>query len=143
MPERGEQSFQPDEERLSEMEALIAANLEMMRSRMQETLLFEETTGGTAVEVDDKWFPSARVNGYAERDTGRIVEFGNIYDVSDAARQHQEFGYQVAVNIHGADKIVELFGRENFLEQAVKVLEESSRRWNEEQETSMELPEER
>ena len=115
----------------------LSHNLVAMNSSMMN-LLKTESVGGNAgrVKVDGKYYSCAAANGYADPQSGTIVAFGNLQDVSpNIQKKTATFTLRVACSRRGFFRIVQLVTEERGSGRTLSpgaraVLEQSVRAWN-------------
>ena len=115
----------------------LSHNFLAMNSPMMK-LLKTESVGGNAgrVKLDGKYYSCAAANGYADPQSGRIVAFGNVQDVSpNIQKKNAKFTLRVACGARGFFRIVQLVtedrgGGRTLSPGAREVLDQSVRTWN-------------
>ena len=116
-------------------EKLIAHNLDEMGSPMMR-LLTVESIGGNAgfAEINGRKIPCAAARGFADAQTGEIIDFGNFQNVPRKIRNtYPEFIFRIAVDLRRRNPfywIVESSFDASFTANARKLLQESVERWN-------------
>lgn len=116
-------------------ERIIAHNLDQMRSPMMR-LLTVESIGGNAgfVEINGRKIPCAAARGFADGQTGKIIDFGNFQNIPKKIRNtYPEFIFRIAVDLRRRNpfyRIVESSFDASFTSKAKKLLQESVERWN-------------
>jgi len=116
-------------------ERIISHNLDEMRSSMMR-LLTVESIGGNAgfVEIEGRKLPCAAARGFADGQTGKIIDFGNFQNIPKKIRTtYPEFIFRVAVDLGRRNpfyRIVESSFDASFTSKARKLLQESVERWN-------------
>ncbi len=135
------EKFEEEQHRES-LEEIIERNLLMMGDPLDQ-LRSSESLGGNAgsVVIDGKKYSCCGLNGYADKDSGEIIAFGNSQDVPrEIIDRHRPFTFREAYNLSGIIrgdhqgkrlKIISVFGVDSFSEKAKSVLGESVRRYNE------------
>ena len=125
----------------NDQQRIINNNLLSMKTNMRE-LLFKESIGGNAgkVEIDDKVWPCCAANGYADKETGEILVFGNTQDVSPDIYQNPKNGsivIKLAVNMRPKNqedsffKIVDFIREEGFSVEAIYRVNRAIAKYNE------------
>ena len=121
--------------RAAPRETVAGHNLSEMNSSMMR-LLKTESLGGNAgrVKLGARYYSCAAANGYADPQSGRIVAFGNLQDISSSIQsENTKFTLRVAYGARGFFKIVELLieDRGRTLSPAAReALDEYVRAWN-------------
>jgi hypothetical protein len=116
-------------------EKLIAHNLDEMGSPMMR-LLTVESIGGNAgfAEINGRKIPCAAARGFADGQTGEIIDFGNFQNIPRKIRNtYPEFIFRIAVDLRRRNpfyRIVESSFDASFTANARKLLQESVERWN-------------
>lgn len=108
----------------------VSHNLKMMEEQMSD-LALEESMGGNAggVNINGENFSCRGLNGYADKETGRILVFGNIQDISkEILKAGTSFTFREAVslrvNSNGQEKkIVDFLGSNQFSEKGRRNIE--------------------
>lgn len=117
------------------VERIIAHNLDEMRTSMMR-LLTVESIGGNAgfVEIGGRKIPCAAARGFADGETGKIIDFGNFQNIPRKIRNtYPEFIFRIAVDLRRRNpfyRIVESSFDASFTSKARKLLQESVERWN-------------
>ena len=121
--------------RVAPRESVAGHNLSEMNSSMMQ-LLKTESVGGNAgrVKFGARYYSCAAANGYADPQSGRIVAFGNLQDISANIQEpNAKFTLRVACGARGFFRIVELVTEDRgrtLSPAARKALEASVRTWN-------------
>jgi hypothetical protein len=116
-------------------ERILAHNLDEMRSPMMR-LLTVESIGGNAgfVEINGRKIPCAAARGFADAQSGEIIDFGNFQNIPGKTRNaYPEFIFRIAVDLRRRNpfyRIVESSFDASFTAKARKLLQESVERWN-------------
>ncbi len=100
---------------------VVSHNLKMMETDMQK-LSDNESVGGNAgtITIQGKMCSCMGLNGYADRNTGEILAFGNFQDIpSEIRKKGIEFTFRKAIytdmkTFTGGQKIIDFFGAERF-----------------------------
>ncbi len=117
---------------------ILARNAEIIKSEMMR-LLIEESIGGNAgsAVVNGRKYLCAAANGYADKETGRIITFGNIQDLpEEITANNEKFTFRVALGGARDPKfmhIVDFYGGDNFSDTGRDILEKTIERFNSEQ----------
>lgn len=107
---------------------IVFGNLKLMRSSMELLLAREESWGCNAgeVEIDGKPTVCAAANGVTEKNTGRILEFGNT-----PSKEILQLGTEFYFRIAGMTGAVFSWNADDSLSpQAVKNMEKTIKFWN-------------
>jgi len=121
---------------------VVSHNLKMMEGDMR-TLSTGESFEGNAgsVIIEGKRYSCAGLNGYADKQTGKILAFGNPQDVpEEIRRQGIKFTFKEAINLDVSaflaglkgktSKIVDFLGASEFSEKGRKNIEVATRDYN-------------
>jgi hypothetical protein len=116
-------------------ERIISHNLDEMRASMMQ-LLTVESIGGNAgfAEIGGRKLPCAAARGFADGETGEIMDFGNYQNIAKKIRNaYPEFIFRIAVDLRRRNpfyRIVESSFDASFTYKATRLLQESVERWN-------------
>jgi hypothetical protein len=125
----------------SEKLELIAENNQLMDTQMLEHLN-GESVGGNAgsTPIDGLRYPCAAARCWVDRNSGKIIVFGNIQDLPEKVRgaDSEELIFKVALDTRNRDpetnrgffKIVDTYYTERLSETAREVIAGSVERWN-------------
>ena len=113
---------------------VVEHNVRMLNRDMLD-LIWLESIGGNAgtVEIAGKTYPCGGANGFANRETGKIVIFNNVQDVpEEIVENNAEFTLRVAVDLEGNKliKIVDFFDSDNFSAKGKLAIEAAINKWN-------------
>lgn len=81
-------------------DAVVAINAEMLQGDAYRRVAGSESMGGNAgtAKIDGHTYSCIGLNGYAERQTGQIITFGNFQDVdTEIVQRNGHFIFRVAV----------------------------------------------
>lgn len=111
-------------------------NLRIMNSLMQDTL-YRESVGGNAgsVQIEGVAYSCAAANFYINKETGKIVIFGNFQSIPERIRDDEQYlpmVFKIAVDPKtlGFFKIVATSGYKDLSTEATENLRESIRLYN-------------
>ena len=114
-------------------EEITSHNLETMEKDMK-SLSFDESIGGNAQSefIEGKKYTCVGLNGYAHRQTGMILAFGNSQHVpQDIAKSGMQFTMKEAIDVdRNASKIVNFYGVDKFTERGRKNIQASIDAYN-------------
>jgi len=119
---------------------IVSHNLAMMEKDMKQ-LSIEESIGGNAgsVIIEGKSYDCAGLNGYADKQTGMILAFGNFQDISpEIIGRGIKFSFIEAINLEmllvgskkKVSKIVEFLNANEFSEKGRKNIEAAIHAYN-------------
>lgn len=133
-PEMGPR--ESEEEKLEYDPKIVAHNLNMLNKDMVKLLLIESIGGNAdSVEIEGKRYLCGGANGYANKNNGEIIIFGNIQDVGKNTKDNtdnSDFTLRVALDSKSAGffKIVDFFESENFTKEGKQNIEIAIKQYN-------------
>lgn len=120
--------------RVETNESIVAHNLEMMKTEMRELSAIESMGGNAGVrEIGGIRYSCLALNGYAEKETGKILAFGNFQNIS---LEIQEKGIQFtlieAINIEKRIiKLIDFLNSDKFSEKGRENINQAALQYNE------------
>ena len=122
-----------DDERKTVPSSTVVWNLNMLAERLHE-LLVEESWGGNAGStiIDAQHVMAAGANGYVDPNTGALLAFGNIQDISEHVRARgRQFTMRIAtLPKNGVYVVRQCFFQDEVTPAAREAIEETIRRYN-------------